>query len=65
LRHSVETNLTNANVNGRFIDFLQGHSQKGVGGSVYMKGIKPDVLLNDCIEKLIWDVDWAKLKVKW
>ena len=32
-RHSVETHLTNANVNGRYIDFLQGHSQKGIGGS--------------------------------
>ena len=37
-RHSVETNLTNVNVNARYIDFLQGHSQKGIGGSVYMKG---------------------------
>jgi len=57
-RHSVETQLANANVNGRYIDFLQGHSQKGIGGSVYMKGIKPEVLLKDCVEKLVWDVDW-------
>ena len=64
-RHSVETQLANANVNGRYIDFLQGHSQKGIGGSVYMKGIKPEVLLKDCVEKLVWDVDWKKLKVKW
>ena len=64
-RHSVETQLTNANVNGRYIDFLQGHSQKGVGGNVYMKGIRVDVLLKDCVEKLIWDIDWNKLKVKW
>ena len=64
-RHSVETSLTNANVNGRYIDFLQGHSQKGVGGNVYMKGIRVDVLLKDCVEKLIWDIDWNKLKVKW
>ncbi|MCH2405980.1 MAG: site-specific integrase [Nitrosopumilus sp.] len=64
-RHSVETHLTNANVNGRYIDFLQGHSQKGVGGNVYMKGIRVDVLLKDCVEKIQWDVDWNKLKVKW
>ena len=64
-RHSVETHLTNSNVNGRYIDFLQGHSQKGVGGNVYMKGIRVDVLLKDCLEKLIWDIDWNKLKVKW
>ena len=64
-RHSVETQLANANVNGRYIDFLQGHSQKGIGGSVYMKGIKPEVLLKDCVEKLVWDVDWNKLKVSW
>ena len=64
-RHSVETNLTNVNVNARYIDFLQGHSQKGIGGSVYMKGIKPEVLLKDCVEMLKWDVDWNKLKVKW
>ena len=64
-RHSVETNLTNVNVNARYIDFLQGHSQKGIGGSVYMKGIKPEVLLKDCVEMLKWDVNWKKLKVKW
>jgi len=64
-RHSVETHLTNANVNGRYIDFLQGHSQKGMGGNVYMKGIRVDVLLKECVEKLIWDIDWNKLKVKW
>ena len=38
MRHSVETHLTNQNVNPRYIDFLQGLSQKGIGGSVYMKG---------------------------
>lgn len=64
-RHSVETHLTNANVNGRYIDFLQGHSQKGMGGNVYMKGIRVDVLLKECVEKIQWDVDWNKLKVKW
>ena len=63
-RHSVETHLTNQDVNGRFIDFFQGHSQKGVGGSVYMKGIKMNVLLKDCVEKIKWDVNWKKLKVK-
>ena len=64
-RHSVETHLTNQDVNGRFIDFLQGHSQKGVGGSVYMKGIKIEVLLKDCVEKIKWDVNWKKLKIDW
>ena len=64
-RHSVETHLTNQDVNGRFIDFLQGHSQKGIGGSVYMKGIKIEVLLKDCVEKIKWDVNWKKLKVRW
>ena len=64
-RHSVETHLTNTNVNARYIDFLQGHSQKGIGGNVYMKGIRVDVLLKECVEKIKWDVDWNKLKVKW
>ena len=64
-RHSVETHLTNQNVNPRFIDFLQGHSQKGMGGNVYMKRITIDVLLNECVEKINWDVEWEKLKVKW
>ena len=32
-RHSIETSLTNKNVNPRYIDFLQGHSQKGTGGN--------------------------------
>jgi len=65
MRHSIETHLTNQNVNPRFIDFLQGHSQKGVGGNVYMKGITVDVLLKECVEKINWDVDWKKLKVDW
>jgi intergrase/recombinase len=65
IRHSVETHLTNQNVNPRFIDFLQGHSQKGIGGSVYMKGIQPEVLLKECVEKIDWGIDWEKLKVKW
>ena len=64
-RHSVEIHLTNQNVNPRFIDFLQGHSQKRMGGNVYMKGITIDVLLNECVEKINWDVEWEKLKVKW
>ena len=65
MRHSIETHLTNQNVNPRFIDFLQGHSQNGVGGNVYMKGVKPEVLLKECVEKINWDVDWKKLKVDW
>jgi integrase len=64
-RHSVETHLTNQNVNARFIDYLQGHSQKGIGGNVYMKGIKPDVLLKECVSKMDWGIDWEKLKVNW
>jgi hypothetical protein len=47
MRHSIETHLTNQNVNPRFFDFLQGYSQKGVGGNVYMKGITVDVLLKE------------------
>ena len=65
MRHSIETHLTNQNVNPRFIDFLQGHSQKGVGGNVYMKGVKPEVLLKECVEKIDWGIDWKKLKVDW
>ena len=65
MRHIVETHLTNQNVNPRYIDFLQGHSQKGIGGSVYMKGVKPDVLSKECVEKINWGIDWEKLKVKW
>jgi len=64
-RHSIETPLTNQNVNPRFIDFLQGHSQKGVGGNVYMKGIKPEVLLKECVEKFDWGIDWKNLKIDW
>ena len=63
-RHSVETHLTNQNVNPRFIDYLQGHSSKDTGGNIYMKGIKPDVLLKECVSKIDWGVDWEKLKVK-
>jgi integrase len=64
-RHSVETICTNKNVNPRYIDFLQGHSQKGMGGNVYLKGVKPDVLLKECVEKIDWGIDWKKLKIDW
>jgi len=63
-RHSIEGHLTNKNVNPRYIDHLQGHSQKGIGGNVYMKGVKPDVLSKECVEKINWGIDWEKLKVK-
>ena len=64
-RHSVETLCTNKNINPRYIDFLQGHAQKGMGGNVYMKGISVDVLLKECIEKIDWEFDWETLKIKW
>ena len=65
--HTIQTphKKTNKNVNPRYIDFLQGHSQKGMGGSVYMKGIQTEVLLKECVEKIDWGVDWETLKVKW
>ena len=47
------------------IDGLQGHSQKGIGGSVYMKGVKPEILLKECVGKIDWDVNWERLKVDW
>ncbi len=65
MRHSVETHLTNQNVNPRMIDGLQGHSQKGVGGSVYMKGVKPEVLMKECVDKIDYGIDWENLKVNW
>ena len=65
IRHSVETHLTNQNVNPRMIDGLQGHSQKGIGGSVYMKGVKPEVLMKECVDKIDWGIDWEILKVDW
>ena len=57
--------MTNQNFNPRFFDFLQGHSQKGVDGNVYMKVITVNVLLKECVEKINWDVDWKKLKIDW
>ena len=65
MRHSVETHLTNQNVNPRMIDGLQGHSQKGIGGSVYMKGVKPEVLMKECVDKIDWGIDWENIKVDW
>ena len=29
-----------------------------------MKGIKPEVLLKECVEKFDWGIDWDKLEVK-
>ena len=60
-RHTIETHLTNKNVNTRFIDYLQGHSQKGIGGEVYLKEIKPNSLLEECVEKIDWGIDFRKL----
>jgi len=65
MRHSVETHLTNQNVNPRMIDGLQGHSQKGIGGSVYMKGVRPEVLMKECVEKIDYGIDWGNLKLDW
>ena len=64
-RHSVETHLTEKNVNPRYIDFLQGHAQEGVGGDVYMKGIPPEQLLKNCVQKIDWGIDFKKLKIQW
>ena len=64
-RHSVETHLTAKNVNPRYIDFLQGHAQEGVGGDVYMKGIPPEQLLKNCVKKIDWEIDFSFLKIKW
>ena len=64
-RHSVETHLTNQNVNPRFIDYSQGHSSQDTGGNIYMKGIRPEVLLKECVSKMDWGIDWEKLKVNW
>ena len=30
-----------------------------------MKGVKPEVLMKECVEKINWDIDFEKLKVKW
>ena len=29
-----------------------------------MKGVKPEVLLKECADKIQFDIDWEKLKVK-
>ena len=64
-RHSVETHLTEMNVNPRYINHLQGHAQKDIGGEVYMKGIPPEQLLTNCVSKINWRIDFSKLKIKW
>ena len=64
-RHSAETHLTEMNVNPRYINHLQGHAQKDIGGEVYMKGIPPEQLLTNCVSKINWGIDFSKLKIKW
>ncbi len=64
-RHSVETKLVNENVNIRHIDYLMGHSQKGVGGKIYLKRVDVAVLMENCVKKLGWDIDWKNLKINW
>ena len=56
-RHLVETHLNNQNVHPRMIYGLQGHSQKGIGVSVYMRGIRPEVLMKECIEKIDYGIN--------
>ena len=43
----------------------KGHSSKDTGANIYMKGIKADVLLKECVEKIEWGIDWDNLKVDW
>ena len=64
-RHSVEMHLQNKNISQIFIDNLQGHSSKSTGGNIYIKGIKPDILKKECVEKIDYRVDWENLKVDW
>ena len=64
-RHSIETHLTNKNVNTRFIDYIQGHSQKGIGGDVYLKEINPQTLYEECVQKIDWEIDFNKLKIQY
>ena len=51
-------------MNPRYINYLQGHAQDGVGGDDYMKGIPPEQLLNNCVSKIDWGIDFNKLKIK-
>jgi hypothetical protein len=30
-----------------------------------MEGVKLEVLMKECVEKINWDIDFEKLKVKW
>jgi hypothetical protein len=30
-----------------------------------MKGVKPEVLLKECVEKIDWGIDWKNLKIDW
>ena len=42
-----------------------GHSQKGVGGKIYLKRVDVAVLMENCVKKLGWDIDWKNLKINW
>ena len=44
-----------------FMDIVSAYTEN----SVYMKGIQPEVLQRECVEKIDWGVDWETLKVKW
>ena len=65
LRHSVETHLTNKRVHLRFLDYLQGHVQTGEGGKTYLHKIQPEILKEECVDKISWNVDWKKMKMDW
>ena len=54
LRHSVGTHLTNQRVSVRFFHYLQGHVQTGEGGKTYLHKIQPDIMKDECIDKISW-----------
>ena len=43
--------------------FLQGYSQKGTGGNVFMNGVKSEVLFKECVEKINLWIDQENSKL--
>ena len=30
-----------------------------------MEGVKPEVLMKECVDKIDWGIDWENIKVDW
>ena len=71
LRHTVTDLLKQANVDTKFINEHQGHSQKNIDLDRYGKAYDVEILYENCTKKIVYEssrgrrIDFSGLKVDW